>query len=227
MKEVMTEMMQANKTAVHKGILRDWKPSHKPFFDKECLEAWKNLNDLASKQGFDLDSNVGDFKKFKKKNKLDCSKYFKLLTSKREAYDVKKIIKEERKASNKANMEMKENVIDAVEPPPNKKIKFEEEEEEKPVAEKINKPKKAKKAKAKSDDNLEDKDMKSLEEEVVENNVTEKVKKSKKAKKAKSDNNPEEKDMKLLEEEVVENNVTEKVKKSKKAKKAKKVMEEE
>merc|ERR1719342_553677 len=95
--------MKANQTAVLKDMLKSWKPSHKPFFDKECQEAWSKLNEQASKQGFDLDSNVNDFKKFKRKNKLECKKYFKLLTTKREAFDVKKIIKEERKASNKKN----------------------------------------------------------------------------------------------------------------------------
>merc|ERR1719481_1545193 len=91
--------MKANQTAIIKDMLKSWKPNHKPFFDKECQEAWDKLNEKASKQGFDLDSNVNDFKKFKRKNKLECKKYFKLLTTKREAFDVKKIIKEERKAS--------------------------------------------------------------------------------------------------------------------------------
>merc|ERR1719342_408610 len=175
--------MKANQTAIIKDMLKSWKPSHKPFFDKECQEAWDKLNEQASKQGFDLDSYVNDFKKFKRKNKLDCKKYFKLLTTKREAYDVKKIIKEERKSSNKKkqlNVET-DNANDQVEPPPNKKIKFEEGEvEENTVPAK--KPKKAKKSK-KLDEAQEPK--KAEEDEVVENIATEKIKKSKKAKKAK------------------------------------------
>jgi len=218
MKEVMTEMMKANQTAVLKDMLKSWKPSHKPFFDKECQEAWDKLNEQASKQGFDLDSNVNDFKKFKRKNKLECKKYFKLLTTKREAFDVKKIIKEERKASNKKkhlNVET-DNAYDQIEPPPNKKIKFEEEVEENTVPAK--KPKKAKKSK-KLDEAQEPK--MAGEEGVLENNDNENIKKSKKTKKVKNFEETQQ-SKKAGEEEVVENIATEKIKKSKKAKKAKK-----
>jgi len=223
MKEVMTEMMKANQTAVLKDMLKSWKPSHKPFFDKECQEAWDKLNEQASKQGFDLDSNVNDFKKFKRKNKLDCKKYFKLLTTKREAYDVKKIIKEERKASNKKKQSNVASEIanDQVEPPPNKKIKFEEEVEENTVPAK--KPKKAKKSK--NVDEAQEPKM-AGEEGVLENNDNENIKKSKKTKKVKNFEETQQ-SKKAGEEEVVENIATEKIKKSKKAKKAKKVKEEE
>ena len=222
MKEVMTEMMKANQTAVLKDMLKSWKPSHKPFFDKECQEAWSKLNEQASKQGFDLDSNVNDFKKFKRKNKLECKKYFKLLTTKREAFDVKKIIKEERKASNKKkqlNVET-DNANDQIEPPPNKKIKFEEEVEENTVPAK--KPKKAKKSK--NVDEAQEPKM-AGEEGVLENNDNENIKKSKKTKKVKNFEETQQ-SKKAGEEEVVENIATEKIKKSKKEKKAKKVKEE-
>ena len=95
MEEVVTEMVQANKATQLKELKKTWRPSHKPFFDKECHEAFKTLSESATKQGFDLETTASDFRKFRRKNRKECVKYFKFLDSKREACDIKQKMKEE------------------------------------------------------------------------------------------------------------------------------------
>ena len=127
MEEVVTEMVEANKATQLKELKKTWRPSHKPFFDKECQEAFKNLSESATKQGFDLDNTASDFRKFRRKNRKECAKYFKFLDRKREACDIKQKMKEERKASEVKNVKKEEEFETS--PPQNKKIKFDEGEE--------------------------------------------------------------------------------------------------
>ena len=52
----------------------------------------------AVQLGYDLDSKIGDFKKFKIKKKENCMEYFKLLESKRAAFNLKQKSKQEAKS---------------------------------------------------------------------------------------------------------------------------------
>ena len=148
--EVVMEMVQANKATQLKELKKMWRPSHKPFFDKDCQEAFKALVDSATKQGFDLDNTAGDFRKFRRKNRKEVAKYFKFLDSKREACDINQKMKEERKANEVKNVKRER---DQIEPPSqNKKIKFdaeEEMEERKPLKSKENTIEKRKRKKEK------------------------------------------------------------------------------
>ena len=42
-KEVVEEMVEANKAAQLKELKKTWRPSHKPFFDKECQDAFRYI----------------------------------------------------------------------------------------------------------------------------------------------------------------------------------------
>ena len=116
-------MLEKNKSLKLKEIKKSWKPSHKPYFDKECSEQYEKLTELAAKQGLDLEAKAGDFKKFRKGNKAVCSSYFKLLDDKRTGLDDKQKRKKEKKkeAAAKPSSAGTNGV--------NKKIKFEEDEE--------------------------------------------------------------------------------------------------
>jgi hypothetical protein len=96
-KEVLDEMLEKNKSLKLKEIKKSWKPSHKPYFDKECSEQYEKLTELAAKQGLDLEAKAGDLKKFRKGNKAVCSSYFKLLDDKRTGLDDKQKRKKEKK----------------------------------------------------------------------------------------------------------------------------------
>jgi len=98
LKEVLDETNKKEKEANLKNLKQIWKPAHKPFFDKECGEAHEKLMEQAVQLGYDLDSKVGDFKKFKIKNKESCMKYFQLLDSKRTAFNTKQKSKQEAKS---------------------------------------------------------------------------------------------------------------------------------
>ena len=125
MEEVVTEMVKENKAAQVKELRKQWRPTHKPFFDKLCHEAFNKIAEEATKQGFDLDNNVADFKKFKRKNKKICIDYFKLLDERREAFNLKMKIKEENKALTKLEKEVKSKE-ESVNSGENKKIKFDD-----------------------------------------------------------------------------------------------------
>ena len=43
-------------------IRRDWKPSHKPWFNDKCAESFSNLVESATSQGLDLGSKAPNFK---------------------------------------------------------------------------------------------------------------------------------------------------------------------
>ena len=112
-------MLQKNKNLKLKEIKKSWKPSHKPYYDKECSEQYEKLTELAAKQGLDLEANAGDFKKFRKGNKAVCTSYFKLLDDKRTGLeDKQKRKKEKKKEAAKSNSQATNGV--------NNKIKFDE-----------------------------------------------------------------------------------------------------
>merc|ERR1719233_1915799 len=108
LKEVLDETNKKEKEANLKNLKQIWKPAHKPFFDKECGEAHEKLMEQAVQLGYDLDSKVGDFKKFKIKNKESCMKYFQLLDSKRTAFNTK----QESKQEAKAGVKTKPSIVD-------------------------------------------------------------------------------------------------------------------
>ena len=115
-------MLLKNKNLKLKEIKKSWKPSHKPYFDKECSLQYEKLTELAAKQGLDLEANAGDFKKFRKRNKAVCTSYFKLLDDKRTGLeDKQKRKKEKKKEAAKSNSQATNGV--------NKKIKFDEDGE--------------------------------------------------------------------------------------------------
>jgi len=94
--EVLEELNELERKTNLKNLKKFWKPTHKPFFDKECQDACEKLFDQATKMGFDLDTKVVDFKKFKIKNKEECKKYFKLLETKRIEFNTKQKVKLEK-----------------------------------------------------------------------------------------------------------------------------------
>ena len=124
-KEVLDEMLEKNKNLKLKEIKKSWKPSHKPYFDKDCSEQYEKLTELAAKQGLDLEAKAGDFKKFRKGNKAECSSYFKLLDDKRTALEEKQKRKKEKKKEAAKTTSMATNGV-------NKKIKFDEDGETAP-----------------------------------------------------------------------------------------------
>ena len=78
-------------------IRRDWKPSHKPWFNDKCAESFSNILESAGSQGFDLNSKAQDFKKFKLKNKAICKAHFQLMDETRTRFNEKQEAKEVRK----------------------------------------------------------------------------------------------------------------------------------
>ena len=119
LKEVVEEMTKADTDARLKMVKKMWRPTHKPFWDKECQEAFDKLSEKATSQEFDFDTKFGDYRSFrrKKENKEECDKYFKMLDEKREAFNLKKKQKADTKAENIAEKKSTEGV-------PNKKIRF-------------------------------------------------------------------------------------------------------
>jgi len=101
LKEVLDEMNKKEKEANLSNLKRIWKPAHKPFFDQECRDAFDKLTEQAVTLGCDLESKVGDYKKFKVKNKAEVSTYFQLLQSKRTAFNKKQKSKEEARSAMK------------------------------------------------------------------------------------------------------------------------------
>ena len=91
---------------------------------KECSKEFEKLVEIAAKQSLDLEANVGDIKKFRKKNKELCAAYFKFLDDKREGYDIKQNQKKEKKAE-----ASKAKSSTSTSPGINKKIKFDEDDE--------------------------------------------------------------------------------------------------
>ena len=79
-------------------IRRDWKPSHKPWFNDKCAESFSNLVESATSLGLDLGSKAPDFKKFKGKNKEACKAHFQLMDETRRLFNEKQDAKEARKA---------------------------------------------------------------------------------------------------------------------------------
>jgi len=106
LKEVLDETNKKEKEANLKSLKQIWKPAHKPFFDQECRDANEKLMEEAVQLGYDLDSKVGDFKKFKNKNKESCMNYFQLLESKRTAFNTKQKSKQEAKSGVKTKPEI-------------------------------------------------------------------------------------------------------------------------
>merc|ERR1712071_4418 len=94
---VITEISAAEKTMVLANVKRDWKPSHKPWFDDVCAESFSKLTEAASTQDLDLHTKAGDFKKFRVKNKELCKAHFTLMDDKRKSFNAKQEAKEERK----------------------------------------------------------------------------------------------------------------------------------
>jgi len=125
LKEVLDEMLEQNKALKFKEIKKSWKPTHKPYFDKECSEEYEKLTELAVKQGLDLESNAGDFKKFRKRNKASCISYFKLLDDKREGLDDKQKKKKEKKKKEASQKNASPTTISST--AVNKKITFDDE----------------------------------------------------------------------------------------------------
>jgi len=118
--EVLEEVNKKEKNMILKNLKKFWKPAHKPFFDKECNDAYENISDQATKMGFDLDTKAGDFKKFKTKNKEGCIKYFNLLESKRTDYNAK----QKSKSKEKVQTSVKDESVDEKTTSSNKKTKF-------------------------------------------------------------------------------------------------------
>ena len=88
------------------------------------LQHDQKLVEIAAKQSLDLEANVGDIKKFRKKNKELCAAYFKFLDDKREGYDIKQNQKKEKKAEASTAKSST-----STSPGLNKKIKFDEDDE--------------------------------------------------------------------------------------------------
>jgi len=95
---VIMEVAEKEKAQALAQIRRDWKPSHKPWFNEKCAESFSNLVESATSQGFDLGSKAADFKKFKAKNKEVCKAHFQLMDETRKLFNEKQDAKEARKA---------------------------------------------------------------------------------------------------------------------------------
>merc|ERR1712083_343820 len=95
---VIMEVAEKEKAQAQAQIQRDWKPSHKPWFNEKCAESFSNLVESATCQGFDLGSKATDFKKFKAKNKEVCKAPFQLMEETRKLFNEKQEAKEARKA---------------------------------------------------------------------------------------------------------------------------------
>jgi len=95
---VIMEVAEREKAQALAQIKRDWKPSHKPWFNDKCAESFSNLVESATSQGLDLSSKAPDFKKFKVKNKEVCKAHFQLMDETRRLFNEKQDAKEARKA---------------------------------------------------------------------------------------------------------------------------------
>jgi len=94
---VIAEVAEKEKAQALAQIRRDWKPSHKPWFNDKCAESFSSLMEAATSQGFDLASKAPDFKKFKAKNKEVCKAHFQLMDETRKLFNEKQEAKEARK----------------------------------------------------------------------------------------------------------------------------------
>merc|ERR1719249_17056 len=94
---VIAEVAEKEKAQALAQIRRDWKPSHKPWFNDKCAESFSSLMEAATSQGLDLASKAPDFKKFKAKNKEVCKAHFQLMDETRKLFNEKQEAKEARK----------------------------------------------------------------------------------------------------------------------------------
>jgi len=109
LESIVTELSEAEKKKALANIKKEWKPVHKPWFDQDCSDSFSKLSDLASSQNLDLSSKVGDFKKFRVKNKEICKAHFVLLNERRNAFNNKQAEKEERKRDAELKKKEKED----------------------------------------------------------------------------------------------------------------------
>jgi len=86
-REVVSEIKEAEKNKIMKNLRKVWKPAKKPWFDKDCKDAYKSLVEKGKSANLNLGEVAQDYKKFKLKFKSETKAYFKLLTEKKEAFD--------------------------------------------------------------------------------------------------------------------------------------------
>jgi len=87
LKEVIAEVKESERKNVLKNLRKRWKPSNKPWFDKECKDAYKNLVAKGAENNFKIGDIAEDYGKFKTKFKSESKAYFKLLANKKADFD--------------------------------------------------------------------------------------------------------------------------------------------
>jgi len=87
LEKAIAEVKENEKQRLLKDLRKKWRPTDKPWFDKECKTAYKTLVATGSENDLKLGEVSGDYKKFRSKFKTETKTYFKLLADKKEAYD--------------------------------------------------------------------------------------------------------------------------------------------
>jgi len=87
LKEVIAEVKETEKKKVLKDLRKRWKPSQKPWFDKECKTAYKDIVAKGAENNLKIGDIAEDYNKFKTKFKTESKAYFKLLANKKAAFD--------------------------------------------------------------------------------------------------------------------------------------------
>lgn len=87
LEKAIAEVKENEKQRLLKDLRKKWRPTDKPWFDKECKTGYKTLVATGSENSLSLGEVSGDYKKFKSKFKTETKAYFKLLADKKEAYD--------------------------------------------------------------------------------------------------------------------------------------------
>jgi len=87
LKEVVAEVKDVEKKKILKQLRKSWKPSQKPWFDKDCKAAYKSIVEKGAENGLSIGEVASDYKTFKIKFKTESKAYFNLLAEKKKAFD--------------------------------------------------------------------------------------------------------------------------------------------
>jgi len=87
LEKAIAEVKENEKQRLLKDLRKKWRPTDKPWFDKDCKAAYKALVAKGAENELKLGEVSGDYKKFKTKFKAETKTYFKLLADKKEAFD--------------------------------------------------------------------------------------------------------------------------------------------
>lgn len=134
LKEIVKELKDKQNATKVKQLRKNWFPVNQAWFDQECKDMAEEINSKATELGLDLKSSPADFRKMKGNAKDLTKNYFKLLEKKKSEHSRTAEKENKTKKKNKKKKKKSADAEEQTEPleqnRENKKIKFEDSDEE-------------------------------------------------------------------------------------------------